>query len=1022
MKYVLITLACLLVVCHVDHIWAMETGRQYYDRYPLFHLDIGLDFKKAVVNGLAWFDLESGGKVSLDINGIEVLGVSLAGHDVGHMVQGMLTIGPVGNSGRVEIRFRKMFPESSGTGYGGADTGDFFTGDSAVLLDNWCPTFPGLARYELKVRVPAGVTAVSEADKVLVKGDGTTRSFSFVFPYPRPGISLVAGPYSISSTHYKGIEIATYFFKEDEGLAAGYLKKVRHYLDLYQGLLGQYPYRRFAVVENRAPTGYGMATFTLLGQQVARLPFIVDTSLGHEFLHSWFGNSVYVDMDQGNWCEGLTVYLADYRYEADKGKGVEYRHQILTNYQAYVHGENAMSLAEFRQGVDKASRAVGYGKGAMVFHMLESIIGTERFDSGLRAFIKEFMFRRASWSDIESVFSRVSGEKLSGFFDQWLHRRDVPGLEIKSARVRTLFSGKKETEIEILQTTEKPYDLSVPVVLKGAGDDERRIIRISKGSERIRLVSDKEPWEVVVDGAFDVMRGLHDEEYPPVLSRLLGAERRLFVVSGHDRGIYKGIAAILREKGFLYKRAEELDHRVLSNASLLVLGRPQGHMLRLFWPVESPEDGVVLKVLDNPFNHMQVVANLQASSAQELDMIIPRLFHYGKYSSLRFENGKVVAKSIKKTENGIRGRVAREPRGIAARDLTPMGRILDTVSGSKVIYVAEKHDRMGDHMAQFEAIKGLYDRGIPLSVGMEMFQRPFQGVIDQYMAGRINERQFLEKTEYFKRWGFNYRFYRPIVEFCKKNHIPLVALNLRSEISKQVAREGLASLSKEERGQLPKEIDLSNTAYRDRLQEIYDEHDAMAGLSNFNNFFEAQVCWDETMAQSISDFLKDHPDSHMVVIVGMGHVMYRYGIPDRVERRGIKAQSVIVNDPETALEPAMADYFMFSPEEEAPFVARLGVMLMPSKGHLVVKDVMPGSPAMQGGIKSGDILLAFDGQPVKDIYALKLDLFFKKKGQRARLKIKRIIRFAPDKILDLETGPFEPFSFGMSPGHHHMSR
>ena len=1022
MKYVLMTLVCLLIACHLaDCAWSMETDGRY-DRYPLLHLDVNLDLENAEVGGIAWLDLEPGGQVALNVDGLRVLDVSLAGHHVGHMAQGMLTIGPVSDGGRVRIRFRKAFSEMPVTGHGGPDTGNFFADDFVVMLDDWCPTFPGLARYELIARVPAGITAVSEADKVVVKGDGTTKSFSFVFPYPRPGISLVAGPYMVSSIDYKGIEISTYFFEEDKGLAARYIEKIKHYLDFYQGLLGPYPYQRFAVVENRAPTGYGMATFTLLGQQVARLPFIVDTSLGHEFLHSWFGNSVYVDMEHGNWCEGLTVYLADYRYAADKGQGMEYRHRILTNYQAYVHANNAISLSEFRQGLDKASRSVGYGKGAMVFHMLESSMGTDRFNDGLRAFAKEFMFCRASWADIESVFSRVSGKKLSVFFDQWLHRKDVPWLEIKNARVRTLPSGKKETEVEIVQTTEKPYDLSIPVVLKGAGDDEKRIIRISRSSERVRLISDREPWEVVLDGAFDIMRGLGEEEYPPVLSRLLGAERRLFVVSGHDKKRYKGIITILKEKGFSQKGTGELNHRFLSNASLLVLGRPQGHMLRLFWTVESPDDGVILKVLDNPFNHMQVVANLQTSSARELDLIIPKLFHYGAYSSLRFEKGKVVAKKVKETENGIRGQVVREPRGIAARDLTPMGHILDTVSSSKVIYVAEKHDRMGDHMAQLEAVKGLYERGIPLSVGMEMFQRPFQGVIDQYMAGKISERQFLEKTEYFKRWGFNYRFYRPIVEFCKKNHIPLVALNLRSEISKQVARGGLESLSREEREKLPKEIDLSNTAYRDRLQEIYDEHDAMAGLSNFDNFFEAQVCWDETMAQSISDFLKDHPDNHMVVIVGMGHVMYGYGIPDRVEKRGITMQSIIVNDPETALEPKMADYFLFPPEEEAPFVARLGVMLMPSKGHLVIKDVMPGSPAMQAGVKPGDILLAFDGRPVRDIYDLKLDLFFKKEGQRARLKVKRIIRFAPDKILELETGPFEPFSFDMSSNPFHLSR
>jgi hypothetical protein len=107
---------------------------------------------------------------------------------------------------------------------------------------------------------------------------------------------------------------------------------------MYEDMLGPYPFRRFAVVENILPTGYGMPTFTLLGRQVLKLPFIPETSLGHEILHSWFGNSVYVDYAKGNWSEGLTSYLADHYYDALKEKGWQYRKKIIENYESYVRG------------------------------------------------------------------------------------------------------------------------------------------------------------------------------------------------------------------------------------------------------------------------------------------------------------------------------------------------------------------------------------------------------------------------------------------------------------------------------------------------------------------------------------------------------------------------------------------------------------------------------------------------------------------------------------------------------------
>ena len=87
-----------------------------------------------------------------------------------------------------------------------------------------------------------------------------------------------------------------------------------------------------------------MPTFTLLGRNVVKLPFIVRTSLGHEILHQWFGNSVYIDSNKGNWAEGLTTYLADHFYADQSGEGVDYRKQILIDYQSYVNIDNVFPL------------------------------------------------------------------------------------------------------------------------------------------------------------------------------------------------------------------------------------------------------------------------------------------------------------------------------------------------------------------------------------------------------------------------------------------------------------------------------------------------------------------------------------------------------------------------------------------------------------------------------------------------------------------------------------------------------
>ena len=116
----------------------------------------------------------------------------------------------------------------------------------------------------------------------------------------------------------------------------------------YRGLVGPYPYGKFALVENFWETGYGMPSFTLLGPQVIRFPFILHSSYPHEILHNWWGNSVFVDYESGNWCEGLTAYMADHLIQEQRGRGEEYRRDTLQKYRSYVRDGRDFPLTEFR--------------------------------------------------------------------------------------------------------------------------------------------------------------------------------------------------------------------------------------------------------------------------------------------------------------------------------------------------------------------------------------------------------------------------------------------------------------------------------------------------------------------------------------------------------------------------------------------------------------------------------------------------------------------------------------------------
>lgn len=250
--------------------------------------------------------------------------------------------------------------------------------------------------------------------------------------------------------------------------------------------------------------------------------------------------------------------------------------------------------------------------------------------------------------------------------------------------------------------------------------------------------------------------------------------------------------------------------------------------------------------------------------------------------------------------------------------------VLNQLAQVNVVYLGEVHDHLADHQAQLEIIQALHQQRPQLAIGMEMFQRPYQPILNQYLAGQITEAQLRQLSQYDQRWGFDWEFYAPILRFAKAHRLPVIALNTPSEITRKVSRSGLDSLTPAEQQQLPprSQILVGPDAYRQRLQQFFAEIHQHTGHSpSFDRFFLAQVIWDETMAEQIAKTVHQSPKTLVIVLAGQGHIAYGYGIPDRVARR-LQAQPlfqdtfeqrlVLLNpDPEfrTQTEPRSADYF-----------------------------------------------------------------------------------------------------------------
>jgi len=219
--------------------------------------------------------------------------------------------------------------------------------------------------------------------------------------------------------------------------------------------------------------------------------------------------------------------------------------------------------------------------------------------------------------------------------------------------------------------------------------------------------------------------------------------------------------------------------------------------------------------------------------------------------------------------------------------------VADTLKDYDVIFVGELHDHIANHLAEMALLRAIHQRAPQLALSMEQFERDRQAALNDYLASKIGEETLTNGLG----WRNYAEAYRPLVEYAKDHHLPVIAANAPQNIVRCVAREGagfLAALPAGERSLVAAELHMADGPYKQKFLKFMGDDPAHGGSQDAGKqarderaekSFAAQVTRDDTMAESIASFLQAHPGTKVMHVTGTFHVEDRLGTVERLKLR-----------------------------------------------------------------------------------------------------------------------------------------
>jgi aminopeptidase N len=332
----------------------------------------------------------------------------------------------------------------------GADNPQIVFSDSfPENVHHWFPCFdyPNdkvtneiIATVKLGLKVAANGRLVSVVED---KAAGTvTFHWSQDLPHSTYLIFLAAAPYVVVQDFYKTLPVNYWIYPKDEKKVLPTYGKTPKMIEFFNKTFGyDYPWQKYDQIS--VPSGGGAEstsatamTHRIMVDKKAEPDFSAIGIVSHELAHQWWGDLITLRSWAHTWLNESFGTYSDYlyfRYERGDDEGAV---NLLGKLNSYLREAKTRYIRPIvSDRYDKPGDMFDshtYPKGALVLHMLRSLVGEEPFFQTLSHFLHHYAFDAVDTSDFIRSVKTVTGQNLDWFFDQWLFKPGHPVFDVKS--------------------------------------------------------------------------------------------------------------------------------------------------------------------------------------------------------------------------------------------------------------------------------------------------------------------------------------------------------------------------------------------------------------------------------------------------------------------------------------------------------------------------------------------------------------------------------------------------------------